>query len=112
MNTSDSILSEHSMMNMNETESMAMIKSDSMKNLVDISNNEFMFIPKVEEVQPSSIVLRRGYLKFWNDKEMDWTKKYVVRSKTNIFSDVQSDYDIIKRLFLDYTTSICINIQS
>ena len=37
------------------------------------------YIPLIDEVHISSVVSRRGYLNFMEEKETNWIKKFVVR---------------------------------
>ena len=59
-------------------------ESRSMENLIHTSNIALKYTPFVEEIRISSIVLRRGYLNFFEEKDADWVKKFIVR-RINMF---------------------------
>lgn len=59
-------------------------KSRSMENVANTLNNASKYILSIEEINITSTVLRRGYLKFLEEKGTDWIKRFVVLKLTRL----------------------------
>ncbi|CAF3486029.1 unnamed protein product [Rotaria socialis] len=85
LNPSSSISAEHYADSIHGFTSYNMSKSRSMESLANVPSMALKYILSIEEVNISSAVLRRGYLKFLEEKGTDWMKKFVIIRRPFVF---------------------------
>jgi hypothetical protein len=78
LNPSPSISSINPSDDNNDSISSNIPKSHSLESLMNTSSVILKYMSLIEEVHISSIVSRRGYLNFMEEKGTSWMKKFVV----------------------------------
>ena len=66
-------------MGLSTSSSINICRTRSMESLLETSTTTSRYFPLIEEVRVSSVVSRRGYLNFLEEKGTGWVKKFVVR---------------------------------
>lgn len=65
---------------------------------------EILYVAEVEESRVSSVISRKGYLNFYDEKTKGWLKRYVLVRRPYIFI-YSSERDTIERHLINLSTT-------
>ncbi|CAF3830630.1 unnamed protein product [Rotaria sordida] len=78
LDSSSPISSIYCINNIHDSTPLNKLKSRSMESLMNVPSSSLKYILSIEEIHLSPVVLRRGYLKFFEEKKPNWMKKFVI----------------------------------